>query len=60
MYAYHYQNAQTQLIFRYDNTRHFPDLATFPHHKHLPAQVIPSEEMDLERVIQEIVTYIQL
>ncbi len=25
MYAYHYQNAQTQLIFRYDNTRHFPD-----------------------------------
>lgn len=35
MYAYHYQNAEDSLIFRYDNAAHKPALAQ-PHHKHLP------------------------
>jgi hypothetical protein len=34
MYAYHYQKPDGIMIFRYDNTPHFPNLATFPHHKH--------------------------
>ncbi|HOU15672.1 MAG TPA: DUF6516 family protein [Anaerolineae bacterium] len=34
MYSYHYQNANTALIFRYDDTPHHPNLRTFPHHKH--------------------------
>ena len=34
MYVYHYQRADGTIIFRYDNTRHFSTLATFPHHKH--------------------------
>jgi hypothetical protein len=55
MYAYQYQDSNGHPIFRYDNTRHFPDLPTFPHHKHLPSQVIPAKEMSLEAVIQEIV-----
>jgi len=33
-YAYQYQNADGQLIFRYDNARHKPELA-FSDHKHL-------------------------
>lgn len=33
-YVYHYQRADGTLIFRYDNTAHFPDLQNFPHHKH--------------------------
>ncbi len=53
-YRYHYQNAQNQLIFRYDNTPHFPDLPSFPHHKHLPNQVIASEKPDLLHVLQEV------
>jgi hypothetical protein len=31
MYAYHYQGADGALVFRYDNTPHFPALSTFPH-----------------------------
>jgi len=44
MYAYQYQDANDLLIFRYDNTPHFPNLSTFPHHKHNgnETDVIPS------------------
>lgn len=55
MYAYHYQDAQGQLIFRYDNTRHFPHFSTFPHHKHLSSEVLPVREVDLQDVLQETV-----
>jgi len=34
MYAYHYQNAEGALVFRYDNTAHHMNVDTFPHHKH--------------------------
>lgn len=34
-YAYHYQNGKEQLIFRYDNAPHHPQISTFPHHKHV-------------------------
>ncbi len=35
MYAYHYQKADGELIFRYDNTAHHRSISTFPIHKHL-------------------------
>ncbi len=35
MYAYRYQRADGTLVFRYDNTAHYPDLPNAPHHKHL-------------------------
>ncbi len=34
-YRYHFQDKQNNLIFRYDNAPHFPNLDSFPHHKHL-------------------------
>ena len=33
-YRYHFQGKNNELIFRYDNTPHFPDLPNFPNHKH--------------------------
>lgn len=55
MYSYHYQNADQTLVFRYDDTPHFPKLAGFPHHKHVgPAHVISVEPPDLTAVLQEI------
>lgn len=33
-YRYHFQNNKNNLIFRYDNTPHFPEFERFPHHKH--------------------------
>ena len=54
-YAYHYQSADEILIFRYDNTDHFPNLPTAPHHKHVgETNVIAADAQDLESVLREI------
>jgi len=54
-YAYHYQRADETIIFRYDNARHFPDLSTAPHHKHLGENdVVVADALDLQSVLKEI------
>jgi hypothetical protein len=53
-YAYHYQNAAEALVFRYDNTRHFPDLPNFPHHKHTPTAVFSETEPELQYILNEV------
>lgn len=52
-YSYHYKN-QDQIIFRYDNTPHFPELSTFPHHKHIGSDIIESDAPHLQNVLSEI------
>lgn len=52
-YRYHCQDAQNHLLFRYDNTPHFPALSSFPHHKHLPNDVIASVKPTIFQVIKE-------
>ena len=56
MYAYQYQNAENIMIFRYDNTPHFPSLHTFPHHKHdgSESNVISAIQPNLTSVLYEI------
>jgi Family of unknown function (DUF6516) len=52
-YRYHFQRSGSELVFRYDNTPHFPDLPSFPHHKHLGDAVVASSKPDLLDVLQE-------
>ena len=52
-YRYHFQDKQNNLVFRYDNTPHFPGLEGFPHHKHFPDKVSGVEEPSILNVIQE-------
>ena len=52
-YRYHCQDENNRLIFRYDSTPHFPNLSSFPHHKHLPDTVIPSDKPDIDEIIKE-------
>lgn len=52
-YRYHLQIAGNELAFRYDNAPHFPDLPSFPHHKHLRDAVVASNKPDLLDVLQE-------
>lgn len=56
MYAYHYQRPDGTLVFRYDNTPHFPTLPTFPHHKHETsgANVVAASPPDLQAILTEI------
>jgi hypothetical protein len=55
MYTYHYQDANNHLVFRYDNARHKPPLAS-SEHKHLPNQIIEAPAPTLDDVLAEIVT----
>lgn len=53
-YAYHYQDESGEVIFRYDNSPHFPDIVTYPHHKHVGSTVEPAQVPDLSEVLREI------
>ncbi|MDO8752449.1 MAG: DUF6516 family protein [Anaerolineales bacterium] len=60
-YAYHYQRGDETVIFRYDNARHFPDLLSAPHHKHIGEnEVVAANAPDLESVLKEIEALIKL
>jgi hypothetical protein len=39
-YRYHFQDESNQLVFRYDNTPHFPNQPLFPNHKHLRDTIV--------------------
>jgi hypothetical protein len=56
MYSYHHQKADGTLIFRYDDTPHFPGLPGFPHHKHTghEASATPAPPTNLAAVLREI------
>lgn len=52
-YRYHFQDKEKNLLFRYDNTPHFPNLKSYPHHKHLKDGVIATDKPPIFRVIRE-------
>lgn len=55
MYVYQYMRADGGLIFRYDDTKHFQNLSTAPHHKHIGEdEVVAADAADLESVLKEI------
>ena len=53
MYAFHYQDENGRLLFRYDNASHKPSL-DFIDHKHIGEQIVPSDAPDLGIVLEEI------
>jgi hypothetical protein len=57
-YAYHYQDKDGKLIFRYDNAQHRPALE-FIDHKHVSDDTITEfVEPDLADVIDEVISYL--
>lgn len=53
-YKFHYQDTAGNIIFRYDNSPHYPHLATFPAHKHVGNTVVEAEPPDLNEVLTKI------
>ena len=53
MYAYHCQDADHNLIFRYDNAAHKPALPQ-PEHKHTPLGIEASPVPTLAEVLDQI------
>ncbi len=54
-YAYHCQDKNGQLIFRYDNALHKPR-HPFKEHKHIKGEVIPCHMPELSEVLDEILS----
>ena len=52
-YRYHFQDERNRLIFRYDDTPHFPKLNSFPNHKHLKNGVVEANKHSILAVISE-------
>lgn len=57
MYAYHYQDADKQLRFRYDNALHRPPLGQ-PDHKHTTAGIILTPMPALRDVLEEAIDWL--
>ena len=59
-YRFHWQNKEGQIIKRWDNARHHPEIKTFPHHLHDGSEgnVIACKEISglevLAKIIDEI------
>ena len=57
-YRYHFMDTDNRLIFRYDNAPHHPEIATSPHHKHLPTGVLVSTGPYFADVLAEVESYV--
>ncbi len=53
-HRYHYEDAEGDTVFRYDNAPHHRNIVTFPHHKHVGDNVLPSREPSLSTVLEEV------
>ncbi len=56
-YSYHWQEQTGKLLIRWDNSPHWRNIITFPHHKHIGAKVFPSVRPTIEEVLKEIENY---
>jgi len=56
-YRYHFQDKTNRVIFRYDNTPHYPNLPNFPDHKHLPDKVVSVAKPSIPNFISAIKDY---
>jgi hypothetical protein len=58
-YRYHLQKTVGQLVCRWDNVPHHPQIPTFPDHQHLASgQIAPASAMDLASVLRSLIQYL--
>lgn len=52
-YSYHWMDSDNNLLIRWDNAEHYPDLPNFPYHLHDGDEknVVPGEPMNISRVL---------
>jgi hypothetical protein len=53
-YRLHYMNAAGQMLFRYDNSPHHPEIDSHPHHKHTPERISPATMPSIKDILNEI------
>jgi len=53
-YRFHYMNGKRDMLFRYDNAPHHPEVSSNPDHKHTPGNILPSGMPSLKDILNEI------
>jgi len=53
-YRYHYQGPSAELVFRYDDAPHHPEIPTHPDHKHSGNQVLSGPHPSIDQVLLEV------
>ena len=53
-YSYHWQTPTGELLLRWDNAPHHPQVPTYPDHKHEGERIDPSGRVSIEEVLAEI------
>ena len=53
-YRLHYMNSAGQMLFRYDNSPHHPNIDSHPHHKYTSAKISASNVPSIEDILNEI------
>ncbi len=54
VYSFHWQNQNNDLITRWDNAPHHPNILTFPHHKHTLEGIFTNSDITLPEVLEVI------
>jgi hypothetical protein len=54
-YSYQWQNSNNELLGRWDNAPHHPEISTHPHHHHSPGQTVESSELSGIEILEHIV-----
>ena len=55
-YSYHWQDKDGNMISRWDDSPHHEKVSTFPHHKHMPGDVVASSK---ERTLKDVLNVIR-
>jgi hypothetical protein len=58
-YSYHWVASAGNLICRWDNSDHWPNIHTFPHHKHIGENVFESTEISIDDILRIICDKLQ-
>ena len=56
-YSYHWQDKDSKLIIRWDNSPYHKNIKTYPHHKHQDDKILPSYEITIKDVLKYIEKY---
>ena len=60
-YSFHWQTENRELIKRWDNAPHHPEISTYPHHVHDGSEdsVFPYLPVDIEEILRQISEHIK-
>ncbi len=58
-YRFHLQSSENQMIARWDNAPHHPEIKTHPDHLHVGEKIKATPPMDIAQVLADVLSFIE-